>query len=143
MEAYVVKVFKNIMGYSMGILLLASVMVLPVLGLLWFSGIQYRSVGALLTYLALIMLLSFPIEALEKFVTSSIGAGMNLSKQNITRLDRTLDFLTSLWIIHFVDEWMKQVNISTTGELIFSTLLILFTIILEQKNKELDEALNE
>lgn len=143
MEAYVVKVFKNIMGYSMGILLLASVMVLPVLGLLWFSGIQYRSVGALLTYLALIMLLSFPIEALEKFVTSSIGAGMNLSKQNITRLDRTLDFLTSLWIIHFVDEWMKQVNISTTGELIFSALLILFTIILEQKNKELDEALNE
>ena len=117
------KVFKNIMGYSMGILLLASVMVLPVLGLLWFSGIQYRSVGALLTYLALIMLLSFPIEALEKFVTSSIGAGMNLSKQNITRLDRTLDFLTSLWIIHFVDEWMKQVNISTTGELYFFSVI--------------------
>ena len=59
------------------------------------------------------------------------------------RLDRTLDFLTSLWIIHFVDEWMPHVVISTTGEIIFAVLLILFTIFLEKKNKELDESLNE
>ena len=137
------KNLKNILGYSAGILLLGAAMVLPILGLLWFSGIKYNSIWALFSYLALIMLLSFPIEALEKFVTHALSTGLNLSKQNMMRLDRTLDFLTSLWIIHFVDEWMPHVVISTTGEIIFAVLLILFTIFLEKKNKELDESLNE
>ncbi|MFQ7058751.1 MAG: YrvL family regulatory protein [Turicibacter sanguinis] len=136
------KILKNILGYSAGILLL---------GLPWFFRfldcygflVSKNSIWALFSYLALIMLLSFPIEALEKFVTHALSTGLNLSKQNMMRLDRTLDFLTSLWIIHFVDEWMPHVVISTTGEIIFAVLLILFTIFLEKKNKELDESLNE
>lgn len=137
------RVLKNILGYSVGILILCSAMVLPILGLLWFSGIQYTSIWALLSYLALIMLLSLPIEALEKFVTNSISEFLHLSKKSMTFLDRSLDFLTSLWIIHFVDEWLPQVTITPVGEFIFTTLLILFTIFLEQKNKELDESLIE
>lgn len=137
------KVIKNILSYSLAILLLGCAMVFPILGLLWFSGIKYSSIWALFSYLALIMLLSLPIEALEKFVISSIGAGMHLSPKMITYLDRILDFFTSLWIIHFVDEWMTQVSITTFGEVIFSMLLILFTIFLEKKNRELDESLNE
>lgn len=137
------KILKNILGYSTGILLLGAAMILPILGLLWFSGIKYNSIWALFSYLALIMLLSFPIEALEKFVSSVLGAGLHLSEQNITRLDRILDFLTSLWIIHFVDEWMPHVVISSGGEIIFALLLILFTIFLEKKNRELDESLGE
>ena len=51
------KILKNILGYSAGILLLGAAMVLPILGLLWFSGIKYNSIWALFSYLALIMLL--------------------------------------------------------------------------------------
>ncbi len=126
---------KNMISVLVMIILVGGCMLIPALGLLWFSGIQYASFGALIFYIIKILTLSFPIEALEKLVIQTFASSLNLSSKTVAIFDRVLDFLTSLLIIHFVDEWSSTVSISTTGEIIFTSLLILLTFILDKADQ--------
>lgn len=126
---------KNMISVLVMIILVGGCMLIPALGLLWFSGIQYASFGALIFYIIKILTLSFPIEALEKLVIQTFANSLNLSSKTVAIFDRVLDFLTSLLIIHFVDEWSSTVSISTTGEIIFTSLLILLTFILDKADQ--------
>lgn len=127
---------KNMIGLILAIIFVGGFMIVPALGLLWFSGIQYASFGALIIYIIKILLISLPVEALEKIVIHSFATVLHLSPKNVNRLDRILDFLTSLWIIHFIDEWSPNVTISTRGEIVFTGLLIITTIILDKEDQK-------
>lgn len=135
MEDRVLIKIKNIFSVLFIIILVGACMMIPALGLLWFSGIKYTSFGALIFYIIKVLVISFPIEALEKLVIHTFASTLSLSTKAITIFDRILDFSTSLWIIHFVDEWSPNVTISTTGEIIFTSLLILLTIILDKTDQ--------
>lgn len=127
---------KDMIGLILAVIFVGVFMIVPALGLLWFSGIQYASFGALLIYIIKILLISFPVEALEKIVIHAFANVLPLSPKNVNRFDRILDFLTSLWIIHFIDEWSPNVTISTGGEVVFTTLLIITTIILDKEDQK-------
>lgn len=132
MEDRVLIKIKHIFSMLLIIILVGACMMIPALGLLWFSGIKYASFGALIFYIIKVLVISFPIEALEKLVIHTFASTLSLSTKVITIFDHILDFSTSLWIIHFVDEWSPNVTISTTGEITFTSLLILLTIILDK-----------
>lgn len=127
---------RNMIGLILAVIFVGVFMIVPALGLLWFSGIQYASFGALIIYIIKILLISFPVEALEKIVIHTFANVLQLSPKNVNRFDRILDFLTSLWIIHFIDEWSPNVTISTRGEIVFTTLLIITTIILDKEDQK-------
>lgn len=48
-------------------------------------------------------------------------------------------FLT-LFITHFADEWYSGVSLSTSGEIIFSILILVFTAVLEMNTTDEKEA---
>ncbi|MGL4338721.1 MAG: YrvL family regulatory protein [Turicibacter sp.] len=125
------KYLKDILGFSFVILILLVVVFVPFIGLLYFSGIEYASFSSVLMYIFLIFIVSIPIEAFEKLFHEQLTTATRLTAFQLTIIKHLIDFFSSLLVVHYVDEWMKTVSISSLGEIIFTVLIVLLSIFLD------------
>ncbi|MDE5977209.1 MAG: regulatory YrvL family protein [Turicibacter sp.] len=117
--------------YCIGSILLYLTISLPLIAILYLCGVQYQSRLHLFPFVFVVTILDLIAEYLGKFALIAFFTLFSSNKRSQIFFRYLLDFLMTLLIVHFVDEYYKAITLSTAGELIFSSLLLLFTAILE------------
>ncbi len=122
--------------YSIGSAFLLLIITLPLIGMLWVSGIQYHSRWNVLLFIVIITILDLAAEYLGKIVVDGFSHLFEWSTKKTLTFRYVLDFFITLLITHFVDEWLQKVSLSASGEISFAILILLFTAILEMNTTD-------
>lgn len=126
--------------YSIGSALLLLIITIPLIAMLWISGIQYHSRWNILFFIAMITILDLLAEYIGKMAVDGFATLFAWTDKKRLLFRYILDFFMTLLITHFVDEWFKGISLSTGGEIIFAILILLFTAVLEMNTKDEKEA---
>lgn len=126
--------------YSIGSALLLLIITIPLIAMLWISGIQYHSRWNILFFIAMITILDLLAEYIGKMAVEGFSTLFSWTGKKRLLFRYILDFFMTLLITHFVDEWFKGISLSTGGEIIFAILILLFTAVLEMNTKDEKEA---
>ncbi|CUN86440.1 hypothetical protein J0J80_01290 [Turicibacter bilis] len=126
--------------YSIGSTLLLLIITIPLIAMLWISGIQYHSRWNILLFIAMITIFDLLAEYIGRMAVDGFASLFSWPSKKRLLFRYILDFFMTLLITHFVDEYFKGVSLSTGGEIIFAILILLFTAVLEMNTNDEKEA---
>ena len=124
--------------FSLWSALILLIITIPLIAMLWISGIKYTSRFDVILFIIFITLLDIIAEIITEIVVVGFSHHFLWTKKKTLIFRYILDFFISLMITHFVDEWLKSVSLSVGGEVLFAILILLFTAALEMNTTEED-----
>ena len=120
--------------------LLLLMITLPLIAMLYLSGIQYHSRWQVILFIFIIAAIDLIAECLGKIVVEGFTYLCSWNERISLIFRYILDFFLTLCITHYIDEWYPGVTLSTIGELTFSILILIFTAVLEMNTNDKKEA---
>lgn len=126
--------------FSLGSTLLLLIITLPLIAMLYLSGIQYHSRWQVLLFILIIAAIDLITEYVGKMVVEGFTYLCSWNSRISLVFRYILDFFLTLFITHYIDEWYSGVTLSTLGEVTFSILILIFTAVLEMNTNDKKEA---
>ena len=126
--------------FSLGGSLLLLIITIPLIAMLCLSRIQYHSRWHVILFIFIIASIDLIAEYLGKMVVEGFAYLCSWDSRRCLIFRYLLDFFLTLFITHFADEWFSGVTLSTSGEITFSILILVFTAVLEMNTNEEKEA---
>ena len=123
--------------FSLGSTLLLLIITLPLIAMLYLSGIQYHSRWQFILIIAAIDLIA---EYVGKMVVEGFTYLCSWNSRISLIFRYILDFFLTLFITHYIDEWYPGIILSNVGEITFSILILIFTAVVEMNTNEKKEA---
>ena len=117
--------------FSLWSALILLIITIPLIAMLWISGVEYTSRFDVILFIIFITLLDIIAEIITEVVVVGFSHHFLWTQKKTLIFRYILDFFVTLMITHFVDEWLKSVSLSVGGEILFTILILLFTAILE------------
>lgn len=125
------KIIEPILGYgavTLFILAIISLIAILGVGLMRLFGFEYNSVGSVILYFIIVVVVGFPIDTLTKVFPKVLASFYKINKKTEKMIFILLDTIGTAIVMSVVDYFMDSVYVSDLTILIVSFIIAILSL---------------